>query len=219
MNLIHLIDGPSAAIVFGGTALATLLRCGWSDCGATFKALRRLSRRRFNAASVQSQLAAQVQDIQRDGLLRAPAHVFGDSEFDEAAGTLIQTRSVTALLEKHEVHKARRQRMATTASQTLSQAAELAPVFGLAGTLIALSQMPMQGLTHTSYISTISMAVLTTLYGLIAANLLLAPLARAVDRASELEERERQKLIDWLALHVAAAGPRRHKAPRLDEVA
>ena len=32
MNLMNLIDGPSALIVFGGTALATVLRAGWGDC-------------------------------------------------------------------------------------------------------------------------------------------------------------------------------------------
>jgi chemotaxis protein MotA len=55
----------------------------------------------------------------------------------------------------------------------------------------------------------ISMAVSATLYGLLLANLLLAPLARAVERAAAQEESERQKIVDWLADQVASAMPRR----------
>ena len=53
--------------------------------------------------------------------------------------------------------------------------------------------------------------MLTTLYGLLLANLLLAPLARMVDRAAAAEEAERQTIVDWLASQVAAAC-----APRSD---
>jgi len=83
--------------------------------------------------------------------------------------------------------------------RTLAQAAELAPVFGLAGTLISLSQLPADGLARGALGGAISMAVLTTLYGLLLANLLLAPLARMVERKAKAEEEERQRLIDWLA--------------------
>ena len=219
MNFAHFIDAPSAAIVFGGTALATVLRCGLGDCKVTLKVLSRLWRRRFDADKVQSELAVQVREIQRDGLIRANPHMFGDREFDDATGLLIQSRSVPVLLAKHEVYKARRRRAATTAAQTLSQAAELAPVFGLAGTLTSLSQLSADGTANGAYTSAISMAVLTTLYGLIAANLLLSPLSRAVDRAIAIEEEERQKLFDRLARQVDDAASPRPKSRRLDEVA
>ena len=51
------------------------------------------------------------------------------------------------------------------------------------------------------------MAVVTTLYGLLCANLLLAPLARMVERAALAEEGARQQVIDWLAAQVADAIP------------
>lgn len=209
MNLLHLLNGPSALIVFGGTLLATFLRCGSADCKVALRALWRLGRRRFNAERIKSELAVQIQEIQRNGVVRAHPHVFGDREFDDAADALIECRSVAALLDKRESHKSKRVAAAATAARTLTQAAELAPVFGLAGTLVSLSQMPANGITQDSYASAISMAVLTTLYGLVAANLLLAPLARAVDRASDNEEAERQKLFDWLAAQVTPACPPR----------
>ena len=209
MNLMNLIDGPSALIVFGGTALATVLRAGASDCRVTLGKLRQLGAAPFDPDRARSELAAQIQEIQRDGLLRAHPHHFGDSEFDEATDALINRRSVPALLAAHEEHRARRVKESDRAVRTLAQSAELSPVFGLAGTLISLSQLPAEGMAQGSFSGAISMAVVTTLYGLLGANLLLAPLARIVERKAAAEEADRQAVIDWIAAQVEpSARPR-----------
>ncbi|WP_338467678.1 MotA/TolQ/ExbB proton channel family protein [Novosphingobium sp. ZN18A2] len=197
-----LFDPASAAIVVGGSALATVLRAGFTDLAATGRALACLRHRRFSATRARADLAAQVREIRQDGLLRAdPAHS-GDSELDEATDALLERRSIAALLDRHEAHKARRQACARAAVATLAQSAELAPVFGLAGTLVSLSRLPAGGLEQGAFAGAISMAVLTTLYGLLLANLVLAPLARIVDRHAQAEEAERQTVIDWLAYQV-----------------
>lgn len=203
MDFMALVDGPSAVIVFGGTAAATLLRCGFGDVGAALDRVARLPGRKFDADKARASLSAQVQAIQRDGLVRAaPAH-FGDAEFDEATDALIATRSVAALLERHHAHRARRLAQSDRAVSTLAQAAELSPVFGLAGTLVSLSQLSQAGVAAAGLTAAISMAVLTTLYGLLAANLFFAPLARIVERVARAEEAGRQVVIDWLTEQLA----------------
>lgn len=215
MNYLTLIDGPSAVVVIAGTLLATMLRCGWRDCHVTVRAVGALTQQRFDGERVRAELAVQVQEIRQGGILRASPAQVGDSEFDEVSGTLIARRSVPALIAAHEGHKARRLAHSNIAVRTLAQASELAPVLGLAGTLLALTQLPRTGVSGSAYAGTISMAVLTTLYGLMAANFLFAPLAKAVDRKAQAEETERQKILDWLAEQVAAAcAPRR--APHSD---
>ncbi|MBS0481432.1 MAG: MotA/TolQ/ExbB proton channel family protein [Proteobacteria bacterium] len=211
MNWMTLIDGPSAAIVLGGTAVATVLRCGIGDCRTTMIRLTRLCGSGFDVDATRAELAAQVQDIRRDGLYRAAPHHYADSEFEEATGALIESRSLVALLDRHETHKLRRLVQSERAVRTVSQAAELAPVFGLAGTLIALSQLPADGLARGAFTGAIAMAVVTTLYGLLAANLVLAPLARLIERAAAKEETARQDVIDWLAGQIADAVPPRGK--------
>jgi chemotaxis protein MotA len=208
MNIAGLFDPASAAIVVGGTLLATVLRCGPGDCRLALRALRQLGQTRFDADQAKAELAVQVQEIQREGLLRAQPRPSGDRVFAEATDRLIGTRSISALLESHENHKARRMHADNRAVRTLAQAAELAPVFGLAATLISLTQLPADGINRHAYMSAISMAVSATLYGLLLANLLLAPLARAVERAAAEEEAERQKVVDWLTRQVAGALPR-----------
>ena len=39
MNWMALADAPSAAIVFGGTALAATMRCGWRDGAAAIRSV------------------------------------------------------------------------------------------------------------------------------------------------------------------------------------
>lgn len=202
MNLDSLIDGPAALIVVGGTLLGTALRSGPHELRVTFVALARSVSRRFSATRARADLAAQVNDIRRDGLLRAHPRRSGDVEIDEATDALINRRSVAALIERHEKHKARRSAQADTAVGVLAQAAELAPVFGLAGTLISLSQLPAGGIARGSLNGAISMAVLTTLYGLLLANFVFAPLARLVERVASREEADRQELVDWLTAQV-----------------
>lgn len=209
MDAASFVDPVSAAIVVGGTLIATFLRSGVTDCRLTFAALGRLCRRRFDAEGARAELAGQIREIRRDGLLRAEPHHFGDREFDAVTDALIGSRSIPALVTAHEAHKRRRQEASDRAVRTLAQAAELAPVFGLAGTLISLSQLPADGIERSAYAASISMAVLTTLYGLLLANFLFAPLSRMVERAGAAEERERQKIVDWLAEQVGPSMPRR----------
>lgn len=204
MQLDNLFDPASAMIVVGGTCLATLLRCGTGDVGAALGALGGLLRKRFDAAGTRAELAGHVREMQAGGVIRAAPHHFGDAEFDEATDALISSRSIGALQLAHAEHKRRRVRRSRRAARTFNQAAELSPVFGLAGTLVSLSQLPG---ASGDFAQAISMAVLTTLYGLLLGNLVFAPIARVIARAAAHEERERQRVLDWLEEQVVTALP------------
>lgn len=208
-----LFDGLSLAIVLGGTALATVLRSGRREMSVTAQALVGLLARRFSAVQAKADLAAQVSAIRRDGLLRASARAIGDREFDDVTDVLIRSRSLDALIERHHDHRRTRLAAANVAVRTLSQAAELGPVFGMVGTLVSLSRLPSTGLEQGALSGAISMAVMTTLYGLLIANLVLAPLARAVERRAQDEDRQRQEVIDWLSGQIEPALPVAHHHP------
>ena len=212
MNLANLFNLEAALIVCGGTTVATALRCGRADLAATGIALAGIGRRHFDADQVRAELAGQLREIEKDGLMRAKPRHFSDPDFDEANGAMLSARSVSGLLTVHERHKARRQAVQMSAVRTLALASELAPVFGLAGTLISLSQLPADGLAKGAFAGAIALAVLTTLYGLLMANLVLAPLARLVARAAQREEAERQSVVDWLSDQVARAAPPKRPA-------
>jgi chemotaxis protein MotA len=222
MQLAHFFDPAAAAIVLGGTVLATALRSGAEDCGAACAAVAALPRPRFRAAAVRAALAPQVAQARKDGLLRVRIRPCGDASIDAAVAALVATRALAALEERVEADRAVRVMAAVRAVRTLAAGAELAPVFGLAGTLISLSQLPAEGLARGLFMAAISMAVLTTLYGLLLANLVFAPLARAVERRAEAEDAARRDIAEWLVTQLGPACPpvvsgvrARHEGPVL----
>jgi chemotaxis protein MotA len=205
MNGIPVLDLPSLALVLVGTVLATLLRCGWADTRLALRALAQLFTARFDAVHARAELAIQVQEIEEDGLLRAEPHHFGDGEFDEMTDALIRSRSIQALHESHEDHRARRMEASHRAVVVLVSAAELAPVFGLVGTLVALGRLSSVVASTGDFAGAIGMAVATTLYGLVAANFLFAPLAAMISRRAEAEDRAREGLIAWLSAAIESS--------------
>jgi chemotaxis protein MotA len=205
MNSIPLLDLPSLALVLIGTVLATLLRCGWVDARLALHALAQLFTARFDAVHARAELAIQIQEIEEDGLVRAEPHHFGDGEFDEMTDALLRTRSIQALHESHEDHLARRIEASRRAVVVLVCAAELAPVFGLVGTLVALGRLSSTVASSGDFAGAIGMAVATTLYGLVAANFLFAPLAAMISRRAVAEDRAREGLIAWLSAALEAS--------------
>ena len=206
MNWYALLDPLSAGIVLGGTIAATALRCGPRNVGLAAVQLMRIAGDGFRFDTARAQLAAQVEGIRLEGLLRAPENHSTDPEMLEITNTLIRTRSGPALVEKHRGYSKARNARRERAVDAYTTAGDLAPIFGLAGTLFALSQMPAetdgQGLAAGALIATVAMAVVTTLYGLLAAHVLFYPLGRLVERRGKREEDERQQLVDWLEAQV-----------------
>lgn len=203
-----ILDRTAALIVVGGTLLATLLRCGPVEIGIARRGLHRALRRGYSAQEGKAELATLVGTIRNDGLLRASSAEKIDPAFAQATEALLQTRSIAALQNVLVEQCHRRQADADTAAGVFALAAELAPVFGMAGTLIALSQLSASNLTAGEAITeAIGLSVVTTLYGILLANLFFAPLARLVERTAAREERERQIVADWLAAQIADALP------------
>ncbi len=207
MDLTHLFDPLSIAVVFGGTLLATLLRSGWRDTREALHGLAQLAGRPFDADRLRAELAAQITEINRDGLLRAQPHHFGDGALDAMADALIRRRSIQALHDEHDRHRLSRAASTQAAASVLNCAGELAPVLGLAGTLLSLGSLA-GGTGGAGFAPAIGMAVLTTLYGLVLANFIAFPLSAAIQRRARNEEQQRGQLLEWLAANVSDAAPR-----------
>lgn len=207
MDILSLWDPASASIVVGGTLFATGLRAGLGQLGATMAALSRLGRSGFDYGAARAEIAAEVESIRQDGILRAEPSISSHQEIVDATGALVQHRSLEAAMAEHERYKKQRHERLHSALLTIHDAAELAPIFGLAGTLFALSQLPVEGLDPASLSGAVGMAVLSTLYGLLFAHLVLLPVARWLERTGAKEEADRQHLFDWFGRQLASACP------------
>jgi chemotaxis protein MotA len=212
-TILSLLDAGALAIVLAGTVIACAARCGWREFGAALKAAIRLAQRGFDADANRRALALALTAIQRDGAHRADPALPPDRALGLMLETYLRHGSVemmqTVCRAERALHDARR----AGAAQVFVWAGELAPVFGLIGTLFAFTQIaPAAGddtvrLTMTA----IATAVLSTLYGALTAHLLCYPLASAIERRGLAEERSRATLASWFADQVAKAAPPPHE--------
>lgn len=214
----HWFDPMAIGIVFMGTLVATVLRCGLADARLALATLRSLASPAFDPVKAKAEMAKQICEIANDGFIRAEPHHFGDSEFDNLADIMIRQRSVESLHGEHRKYRQRRADVAARATRFLDCAAELAPVMGLAGTLIALGSSGGAPAASGGLVASIAMAVVTTLYGLLAANFLFAPLSSVVQRRARAEERDRDAVLDWLENGVRKVdkGSARHQTVNSD---
>jgi len=199
-----LFDPGALGIVVAGTVLATVARCGWHDFGAALKAAGRLTRRSFQMEANRKSLALAVGAIQRDGHHRANPDLPPDRALGMMLETYLRHGAPAALGAIRRAERALDEARRVNAAQVFIWSGELAPVFGLIGTLYGLTQLaPGTGTDATAVImAAVSSAVLTSLYGALLAHLVCYPLASAIERRGLADEQNRETLAEWFTAQI-----------------
>lgn len=198
-TLISLFDPGALAIVVAGTVLASAARCGWREFGAAVRAACRLMRRGFDPEANRKAMALALTAIQRQGAHRADPALPPDHALRLMLESYLRHGTVEALGTTRRAQRALEEARRINAAQVFDWAGELAPVFGLIGTLYGLTQLAPAGAANPALtiMATVSTAVLTSLYGALLAHLLCHPLASAIARRGLGEETAREALADW----------------------
>lgn len=215
-TLSSLFDPTALAIVVTGTVIATLARCGTADTRAALSAAGRLLRGGFSAEANRKALAQAASAVQRDGPRRADPALPPDPALAALVASYLRHGSLDSLPGLRRTDRALEETRRFAAAQVFACAGELAPVFGLVGTLYGLSQLAPAGAGASATLtimSAVSTAVLTSLYGALSAHLVFFPLASAIERRGETEDASREALADWFIAQIggveAAARERR----------
>ena len=199
-TLISLFDPGALAIVVAGTVLACAARCGWREFGAGLREASRLvTRRGFNPEANRKALALALKAIQREGTHRADPALPPDRSLGLMLESYLRYGTLEALGTARRAQRALDEARRVSAAQVFDWAGELAPVFGLIGTLYGLTQLAPAGMVNpaSTIMAAVSTAVLTSLYGALLAHLLCHPLASAIARRGLDEETAREALADW----------------------
>ena len=180
------VNVPSILIVLGGTACAVIVSFSFRDVADSMRLAKDALSRPIRDVSEAAVRLLHLADIARQrGVLALQAVLpdLADDAFlhkglslavDGLSGAEVET------IMMHDVDTAAERRAIGVC--VLRRAAEYAPAMGLIGTLIGLVQM----LSHLDDPAAIgpsmAVALLTTFYGAVLANLVLAPLAAKLER-------------------------------------
>jgi chemotaxis protein MotA len=215
-SLRAFIDLPALLIVLGGTAAVTTISFSLAEIGRTQRvvatALVTGSRKPHQTALELLELADHARrngalaledrlpDLRGDGFLLKAAALVVDATPADTVERMLRTE-LQATLHRHRA-----------AGDILRRAAEVAPAMGLIGTLVGLVQM-LGSLDNPSGIGpAMAIALLTTFYGAVLANMLLLPLAAKLERNSQTEALDRNLVI------LAATSIARQDSPRRLEI-
>jgi chemotaxis protein MotA len=209
------VDLPAILIVFGGTFLVTMV----SFSLAEVKHAQRIMLRAviYHAESPRT-AALRILNLadaaRRIGLLAL------EKELDDAHHSRFLNQAISLVIDgfpAEEIeHILGRERHATSkrhirSAGVLRRAGEVAPAMGLIGTLVGLIQM-LGNLQDPSAIGpAMAVALLTTFYGAVLANMVFHPLATKLERNSEVEA-----MVDHIYAIGAASISRQENPRRLE---
>lgn len=207
------IDLPSILIVFGGTIATTMTSFSIAEILNAQRSVRQAIFRQSEDVQATAREVIELADVARrqgggkdiEKLIKPLA----DKPFLQKGLTMILDGSPP-----DEVERVLRQEVAAMSNRhsrsagVLRRAAEVAPAMGLIGTLVGLVQL-LGNLQRPETIGpAMALALLTTFYGAVLANMVFAPLASKLERNSNAEALR----MNVYALGVASIG--RQENPR-----
>lgn len=188
-NPLSFVDTPSILMVVGGTFVVTTISFSISEIyQAHLVVASCLLRNTASPRDIAISAIALARRARKSGVLALQA-VIRTSETDDFQRKAIQL-AIDGIPDT-EIERiisndidATAQRRAKTVG-VLRKSAEVAPAMGLIGTLVGLVQM-LGNLTNPSAIGpSMALALLTTFYGAILANMIFSPLASKLERNAE----------------------------------
>ena len=182
------VDMPALLIVAGGTLAVTAISFSWIDLvqlrGVLAEAMARHAISPAQAAVAMLRLAEKARregSLTMEAAARNQRDLFLRNGLQLVADNLQSTEVEMLLRQEILVAHERRNR----AAAVLRKAAEVAPAMGLIGTLVGLVQMLGQLGDPSAIGPGMAIALLTTLYGALFANMVLGPLAARIERNAD----------------------------------
>lgn len=209
-GLAPFINIPSILIVIGGSFSATLMRFPIRECFTAMKTgFGRAFREQMDDPMALIETAKELADVARKKGLIALENVSvanplmakgvqycsdgRDAEFIRE----MMTKEINASIARNEMGE-----------KIFRALGDAAPAFGMIGTLVGLVQMLLELSDPTKIGPAMAVALLTTLYGALLANLLFLPLADKLDTRAQQDRNSRQLILDSVLGINAGVSPR-----------
>jgi chemotaxis protein MotA len=200
---------PSILIVLGGTVMVVMIKFSLAQFFGAFKvALKAFTYKIDDPEQLVEKIVELANIARKEGMLALENTEIENDFLDEGVKMLIDGNSrdvVDAVL--HKDMQATIQRH-TWGAKVFSATADVAPAMGMIGTLIGLVQMLSNMSDPKSIGPAMAVALLTTLYGAMIANMVAKPIADKLTLRKADEQRIRSMCIDGVLAIQEGQNPR-----------
>jgi len=199
-DVMLFVNVPSILIVVGGTFMVTLMQVSLADFLGSFKIGLKAFFYKVDAPEALIEEAVQLSDVARkNGLLALEGQEISNDFLKQGIGlcvdghdpALVQkllSNDIDLTIQRHDVGQTMFKNMAV-----------MAPAMGMIGTLVGLVQMLANMSDPASIGPAMAVALLTTLYGAVIANVFAQPLADKLARASQLEKTNKSLILETIS--------------------
>jgi len=210
-SLSIFIDVPSMLIVFGGTAGVALVNFPLGDVlGAINIAKKAFLFKEVNTNDLLAQLMEFANKARKEGILSLQGAI--DSIDDEFLVKALQMAvdgqepdDLKAMLNTEIDYIAQRHSLGVSIFESLGA---ISPAMGMVGTLIGLVQM-LQNMSDPASIGpAMAVALLTTFYGAVLANIIFLPIAGKLKTRSKTEILQKTVIVEGMGSILSGENPR-----------
>ncbi|MEE4277775.1 MAG: flagellar motor protein PomA [Halieaceae bacterium] len=203
------INVPSILIVIGGTLLVVMIKFSMTQFFGAFKvALTAFSNKTVEPDELIQKIVELANIARKEGMLALESQEIDNEFLNQGIQMLIDGNSrevVDALLNKDLKATIDRH---TWGAKVFSATGDVAPAMGMIGTLIGLVQMLSNMSDPKSIGPAMAVALLTTLYGAVIANMIANPLSDKLTLRKANEQRVRSMCIDGVLAIQEGQNPR-----------
>lgn len=203
------LNMPSLLIVIGGTVMVVMMKFTVGQFFGSFKtAFKAFFSKSPDFPDLINTCVAMAESARKGGLLSLEGFKVENELLKKGMQLLVDGHDsdvVRTMLQKDMAQTIERHKL----SQSIFKAAaDVAPAMGMIGTLIGLVQMLSSMDDPKSIGPAMAVALLTTLYGAIIANMIASPIADKLGIRSDEEKKERSLIIDALLSIQSGQNPR-----------
>jgi chemotaxis protein MotA len=203
------IDTPSMLIVVGGSIMVVMLR---SSLGEFLGAVSVLGKTFKNKLDDQGQLIEQIVELatiaRKDGMIALEGQEIANPFLAKAISMLVDGTDASVIKGSLEREKGMTKMRHDQGAKIFSAWGEIAPAMGMIGTLIGLVQMLGNMSDPKAIGPAMAVALLTTMYGAILANVFCLPIAMKLGNQADIEEASNEMIIEGILFIQDGGNPR-----------
>ena len=200
-NIALFWDAPSAVMVLGGSIAVTIVSYRPNDLKGLVKVMLRSLLFRLPTPQQEIERIIQYANLARkEGLLALEAKLqeVDDRFFSKGIQLVIDGFSADTVRDIMDLEHSFQQQRHSQGKKMIDTIGQMAPAFGMIGTLVGLVQMLANMSDPSSIGAGMAVALLTTFYGAVVANVFMTPLANKLDVRAKEEALVRALMIEGI---------------------